>query len=73
MYLPDNIVFGYYSQVYNASYGYYSQVDNTSYSQDGYVFPCTADLPDLTMEIGGNKFVVPGYYLNYGNVSNTGM
>lgn len=58
--LPDAIVSAYYAQVSGAKY------DNT---QGGYVFSCSATLPSFTAVIGGQKFVVPGSYINYAQVT----
>lgn len=46
---------------------YYAQVTGSSYNnaQGGYVFPCTAKLPDFTLVVNGYKAVVPGKYMNY--------
>lgn len=56
MYLPTAAVQAYYSQVSGSSY---------SSSQAGYIFPCSASLPSLTVSIGGHGFVVPGSNFNY--------
>lgn len=60
--LPDSIVSAYYAQVSSARY------DST---QGGYVVSCSATLPSFTAVIGGQKFVVPGSYINYAQVSTT--
>lgn len=56
IYLNDNVVANYYAQVSGA-------VDSNS--AGGYVFPCTATLPDLGITINGVTYTVPGNYLNY--------
>ena len=38
---------------------------SSSSSQGGYIFPCSATLPDLTLGVGSYHAVVPGEYLNY--------
>ncbi|KAL1305500.1 hypothetical protein AAFC00_002373 [Neodothiora populina] len=60
--LPDSIVSAYYAKVSGAKY------DN---NQGGYVFSCSATLPSFTAVIGGQKFVIPGSYMNYAPVSST--
>lgn len=53
---------------------YYQQVRGSSLSQsaNGYVFPCTADLPDLHVTLGDNSPVtVPGAMLNFSTTSLT--
>ncbi|KAI7348256.1 aspartic protease pepB [Hortaea werneckii] len=62
LYLPNSIVNAYYSQVSGASYN--SQ-------QAGYIFPCSANLPDFNVAIGGHTFTVPGSYINYAPLSST--
>lgn len=62
MYLPSSVVSAYYAKVTGA------KVDNT---QGGYVFPCSSTLPSFTAIIGGSKFVVPGAYINYAQISST--
>ncbi|KAK5132526.1 hypothetical protein LTR08_008910 [Meristemomyces frigidus] len=60
MYLPTAAVTAYYKQVSSATY---------SSSQGGYVFSCTATLPNFNVAIGGKTFVVPGSYINYAPIS----
>lgn len=62
MMLPDSLVNDYYSSVSGAT---------DSPSVGGWVFSCDADLPDLSIIIGGVAFTVPGSYLNYAPVSST--
>lgn len=64
---------------------YYSKVQGASNSEEygGYVFPCSASLPDFSVTIGGAERTVPGDYINYavaegstcygGIQSNTGL
>ncbi|CAD0019363.1 unnamed protein product [Aureobasidium pullulans] len=59
MLLPDFIVNAYYKSVKSAVYSDY---------QGGWVFPCNTNLPSWSAIIGGNKFTVPGSYLNYANL-----
>jgi aspergillopepsin I len=56
LYLPQNVVTAYYAQVSGAT---------NSAAEGGYVFPCSAALPDLVLGIAGYKATVPGNYLNY--------
>lgn len=60
IYVPDAVVTAYYKGVSGASY---------DSSQGGYTFPCSADLPDLTLGVGSYKAVVPGEYINYAPAS----
>ena len=62
LYLPSAVVTAYYAQVKGSS---------LSSSQGGYVFPCSATLPSITLGIGSYKAVVPGSYINYAPVSST--
>ncbi|KAF9695362.1 hypothetical protein EKO04_006446 [Ascochyta lentis] len=50
----------YYSKVTGA------RVDNT---QGGYVFPCSATLPNFSITVGGVAQVVPGKFINYAPIS----
>ena len=54
--LPDNVVQAYYKQVQGAS--------NNSQA-GGYTFPCSAQLPSLTIAIGAYNAVIPGELLNF--------
>ncbi|EXJ96072.1 aspergillopepsin I [Capronia coronata CBS 617.96] len=54
--LDDSIVSDYYSQVSSARY------DNT---QGGYIFPCSASLPDFVVGIEDYHAVVPGSFINF--------
>ena len=56
LYAPDDLVTAYYSQVNGA---------HNDASVGGYVFPCDASLPDLTLGIGSYHAVVPGAYINF--------
>ena len=62
LYLPSAAVTAYYAKVSGAKYN--SQ-------QGGYVFPCSATLPSITLGIGSYRAVVPGSYINYAPVSST--
>lgn len=46
---------------------YYQNVDGATLDQQegGYVFDCSADLPDFTFTVGDGEFTVPGKYINY--------
>jgi hypothetical protein len=59
MYVDSDIAQSYYSRVSGA------QNDD---SQGGYIFPCTATLPDFSITVGGVKQVVPGRFINYSPV-----
>jgi aspergillopepsin I len=49
---------------------YYQKVHGAVNSTQGYVFPCDAKLPSITIRIGtGGHFTVPSEYLNFGPVS----
>lgn len=61
--LPDDIVSAYYAQVAGSS---------NSQTDGGYVFPCTATLPDLTLRIESYNAVTPGNYMNYAPASEAG-
>ncbi|KAF2222666.1 aspartyl protease [Elsinoe ampelina] len=60
LYLPARIVTNYYAQVKGATL-------NRSYG--GWTFPCASTLPDLTINLGGTGFTVPGTYLNYSPIT----
>lgn len=60
LYLPSSIVTAYYRQVSGAS---------NSAQYGGYVVPCSATLPNLTLGIGSYRAVVPGSYINYAPVT----
>jgi len=55
-YLPKSIADAYYAQVGGATY---------SKEEGGYVFPCTATLPDMSVIVGSRKVTVPGINMNY--------
>ncbi|MCJ1472237.1 Type I transmembrane sorting receptor [Lambiella insularis] len=56
LYLPAAVVKAYYAKVAGSS---------NSASAGGYIFPCSATLPSITLGIGSYKAVVPGSYMNY--------
>lgn len=56
LYLPAAIVTAYYSKVPGAV---------NSPAQGGYIFPCSAALPSITLGIGSYRAVVPGSYISY--------
>ncbi|KAF2204920.1 Asp-domain-containing protein [Delitschia confertaspora ATCC 74209] len=60
LYLPTAVVKAYYAKVTGSS---------NSASYGGYVFPCSATLPDFTAIIGGSRQTVPGKYINYAPVT----
>ncbi|KAF2147659.1 aspartyl protease [Myriangium duriaei CBS 260.36] len=57
--LPDDVVSDYYSKVDGAQ--------NDS-SQGGYIFSCSASLPDFSISVGGGTITVPGDYINFQSV-----
>ena len=62
LYLPTAVVTAYYAKVPSASY---------NSAQGGYVFTCTATLPNFNVAIGGKTFTVPGSYINFAPISST--
>jgi len=60
--LSDSILSAYYAKVSGAT---------NSATYGGYVFPCSAKLPDLSFKIGSTTFTLPGSYLNYAPVTST--
>ena len=60
IYAPNAVVKAYYNSVSGAK---------NSATYGGYVFPCSAALPSLTLGVGSYKSVVPGSYLNYAPVT----
>ncbi|ORY61643.1 eukaryotic aspartyl protease [Pseudomassariella vexata] len=54
--LPSAVVTAYYRQVSGAV---------NSNSAGGYIFPCSATLPDFTYGVGTARIVIPGSYINY--------
>jgi aspergillopepsin I len=62
MLLPDDVVDDYYSAVSGASY---------DSNQGGYVFSCSAKLPNFNVAINGKTFVIPGSYINFAPASGT--
>ena len=63
LYLPDAAVSAYYAKVPGAT---------NSASQGGYIFPCSATLPSITLGIGSYRAVVPGSYINYAPATGSG-
>ena len=55
-YLPPGITRAYYGKVTGSQ---------NSRSAGGWVFPCSATLPDLSLVIGGVKQTIPGKHINY--------
>ncbi|KAI0906979.1 aspartic peptidase domain-containing protein [Ustulina deusta] len=53
---------------------YYEQVDSAEEDQQqgGYVFPCDANLPDLTFTPGDAEITIPGQYINYAPADESG-
>ncbi|KAL1598932.1 Aspartic protease snp2 [Paraconiothyrium brasiliense] len=59
LYLPTAVVKAYYAKVTGAT---------NSATYGGYVFSCSATLPDFTLTLNGVKQRVPGKYINYSPV-----
>lgn len=60
--LPDAVVTAYYRQVSGAK---------NDDAQGGYVFPCTASLPDFVFGVEGAKVTIPGEFVNYAPVDDS--
>ncbi|KAK5790915.1 hypothetical protein VI817_006224 [Penicillium citrinum] len=56
--VDDSVVSAYYAQVNGAK---------NDESVGGYVFDCSADLPDFSVQIGSYTATVPGSLINYGD------
>lgn len=63
LYLPDDVVDVYYGMVSSASY---------NSGQGGYTFPCGTTLPSITLAIGSHRAVVPGPFLQYAPIDQSG-
>ena len=61
--VDDSVVSAYYGQVQGSS---------NSQSDGGYIFPCSATLPDISFTIGSYTGTVPGSYINYAPASESG-
>ena len=61
--IDDDIVSDYYSAVPGAQY---------DPQQGGYTYPCSTSLPDISFIIGSYKATVPGSYVNYAPIDETG-
>ncbi|KAF1950057.1 acid protease [Byssothecium circinans] len=59
LYLPPAVVRAYYAKVSGSS---------NSATYGGYVFPCSAALPDFSLTFQGVKQRIPGKYINYAPV-----
>ncbi|KAI1124001.1 secreted aspartic proteinase precursor [Nemania abortiva] len=62
LYLPSTIVSAYWSTVSGAK---------SNSAAGGYVFPCSATLPNFTFGVGSARIVIPGSYMNYAPYSGT--
>ncbi|KAI1365122.1 secreted aspartic proteinase precursor [Xylaria arbuscula] len=62
LYVPSTIVSAYYAQVSGAK---------NNAAAGGYVFPCSASLPDFTFGVGSARIVIPGEYINYAPYTGT--
>ncbi|KAL8770398.1 MAG: hypothetical protein Q9209_003824 [Squamulea sp. 1 TL-2023] len=63
LYLPDVIAGDYYASVNGA---------NNDEQPGGYVYPCNADLPDISFKIGSYTAVVSGSCVTYAPVDDSG-
>lgn len=63
LYLPYAVVEEYYGAIPSASY---------SSSQGGYVFPCSASLPSISLAMDNHKAVIPGPFINYAPTDDSG-
>jgi aspergillopepsin I len=61
--IEDAIVQDYYKSVRGAKY---------DSRQGGYVFPCSASLPDFTVGIENYHAVIPGSFINFAPTDNAG-
>lgn len=61
--IPDAIVSAYYSGVSGAQ---------NDPQQGGYTYPCSTTLPDISFQIGSYKATVPGSYVNYAPIDESG-
>lgn len=61
--LPTSVVKAYYKNVSGATY---------DSSQGGYVFSCSASLPDFTFGVGSARIKIPGSYINFAPVDDAG-
>ena len=62
--IDDNVVRAYYARVAGAK---------NDPQQGGYTYPCSATLPPISFQIGSYKATVPGSYINYAPVDDTGV
>ena len=60
LFLPQAVVQAYYAGVAG---GYYEA------SVQAYIFPCSSKLPTFTFGLGSYRGVVPGTYMNYGQLT----
>jgi len=56
LYLPTAVVSKYYKSVSGAT---------NSAAAGGWIFPCSATLPNFSVTIGGASHTVPGSYMNF--------
>ena len=63
MLLEDNVVTAYWKAVKGA---------HNSEQDGGYIFPCDAKLPNITLQIEGYEALVPGTFVNYAPASEEG-
>ncbi|KKA30396.1 hypothetical protein TD95_003981 [Thielaviopsis punctulata] len=57
--LPDAVNMAYYSQIQGAE---------LSEEDGGYVFPCNAEAPNFSFEVGGQAITIPGQFMNFSAV-----
>ncbi|KAK3345551.1 putative endothiapepsin precursor [Neurospora tetraspora] len=60
VYLPNAILQAYYKQIPGAT---------NSRSYGGYVFPCSAAIPDFTFGVAAARITIPGKFINFGPVT----
>lgn len=60
LYLPASVVKAYWAKVTGAK---------NSNSAGGYVYPCSATLPNFTFGVGSARIVIPGDYMDFGPIS----
>lgn len=64
LYLPDSVTDAYYKKVSGAQY---------DEEQGGYTMPCSTQAPNFNVAIGNKTFSVPGKYINYAPIDESGQ
>lgn len=62
LYVPTSVSNAYWAKVSGAV---------NSESEGGWIFPCSATLPDFTFGIGSGRFTIPGEYMDYAPAEGT--